>query len=265
MALGILDCGLTEEQRAWFAGAGRDSSSCRSGTSTFPARAKLKDGYKALTARPFLPRYFPGFDLYLWIDADCWVQQGDAMALFLARGAHRRARRGAGDPSLDAPLPPRLEGVLDRQRRGLRGGVRQGDGRAADPLSADQCRRVRASGRRAALAGLGRPAGRRPAALGRHDRPDRAQRAGLRPRLRLRAAAQPLQLAGPSRHARLGRRAQPVRRAGHALRPARHPAPHDPHQAAGDPGRARTGRMHTPARCGRARCAGPAERPYSPP
>jgi hypothetical protein len=56
----------------------------------FPGREKLKDGYKALTARPFLPRYFPGFDLYLWIDGDCWVQQGDALSLFLAA-----ARTGA--------------------------------------------------------------------------------------------------------------------------------------------------------------------------
>jgi lipopolysaccharide biosynthesis glycosyltransferase len=83
MSLGILDCGLTDEQRAW----------CRACGATlvvpqwdfeFPGREKLKDGYKALTARPFLPRYFPGFDLYLWIDGDCWVQQGDVVALFLA-------------------------------------------------------------------------------------------------------------------------------------------------------------------------------------
>lgn len=83
MALGILDCGLTEPQRAW----------CRARGAVlvvpewdfdFPGRGGLKDGYKALTARPFLPRYFPGFDLYLWIDGDCWVQQGDAPALFLA-------------------------------------------------------------------------------------------------------------------------------------------------------------------------------------
>src|SRR6185436_13879539 len=40
--------------------------------------------YKALTARPFLPRYFPGHDVYLWIDGDCWVQQGDALDLFVA-------------------------------------------------------------------------------------------------------------------------------------------------------------------------------------
>ena len=89
LALGVLDCGLTEEQRDW----------CRERGAVlvvpqwdfdFPGRDSLKDGYKALTARPFLPRYFPGFDLYLWIDGDCWVQQGDAVALFLAA-----ARTGA--------------------------------------------------------------------------------------------------------------------------------------------------------------------------
>ena len=89
MALGILDCGLTEQQRAWFAGHGAIFV-VPDWDFDFPARAGLKDGYKALTARPFLPRYFPGFDLYLWIDADCWVQQGDAIALFL-----RAARTGA--------------------------------------------------------------------------------------------------------------------------------------------------------------------------
>ncbi|HEY2870621.1 MAG TPA: hypothetical protein VGJ56_01815 [Reyranella sp.] len=89
MALGILDCGLTGEQRAWLAGQGALFVT-PDWDFDFPARAKLKDGYKALTARPFLPRYFPGFDLYLWIDADCWVQQGDALALF-----QRAARTGA--------------------------------------------------------------------------------------------------------------------------------------------------------------------------
>jgi hypothetical protein len=89
LALGILDCGLTEEQRAWC--RARGASLVAPGWDfAFPGRDKLKDGYKALTARPFLPRYFPGFDLYLWIDGDCWVQQGDAIALFLAA-----ARTGA--------------------------------------------------------------------------------------------------------------------------------------------------------------------------
>jgi len=89
LALGVLDCGLTEEQRNWCKRQG--ALLVEPGWDfDFPGRAKLKEGYKALTARPFLPRYFPGHDLYLWIDGDCWVQQGDALELFLAA-----ARTGA--------------------------------------------------------------------------------------------------------------------------------------------------------------------------
>ena len=52
-------------------------------------RAGCREAFKALTARPFLPDYFPGHDTYLWIDADCWVQHWFAIDLFL-RGARRR-------------------------------------------------------------------------------------------------------------------------------------------------------------------------------
>lgn len=89
LALGVLDCGLTGEQRAWCLDQGA-AVVVPGWDFDFPGRDKLKDGYKALTARPFLPRYFPDFDLYLWIDGDCWVQQGDAIALF-----ERAARTGA--------------------------------------------------------------------------------------------------------------------------------------------------------------------------
>ena len=88
-ALGVLDCGLTDEQCNWLRAEGAMLVEPQ-WDFAFPGRDKLRDGYKALTARPFLPRYFPGFDLYLWIDGDCWVQQGDAIALFFAA-----ARTGA--------------------------------------------------------------------------------------------------------------------------------------------------------------------------
>lgn len=39
--------------------------------------------FKALTARPHLRRHFPGYDLYLWIDADAWVQQWEAIRLYI--------------------------------------------------------------------------------------------------------------------------------------------------------------------------------------
>src|SRR5690242_17778331 len=59
VTLGVLDCGLTDEQRAW---CGRQEAILvvPQWDFDFPSRDKLKDGFKALTARPFLPRYFPG-------------------------------------------------------------------------------------------------------------------------------------------------------------------------------------------------------------
>ena len=109
LTLGILDCGLTEEQRAWCRAQG--ASLVEPGWDfTFPGRDKLKDGYKALTARPFLPRYFPGFDLYLWIDGDCWVQQGDAITLALT------VPPWPNRALLSPPFPP--ESAVGRIHRG---------------------------------------------------------------------------------------------------------------------------------------------------
>ncbi len=37
------------------------------------------DWFRVLTARPFIIDYIPGFDVYIWLDADCWVQDGSAL------------------------------------------------------------------------------------------------------------------------------------------------------------------------------------------
>lgn len=40
---------------------------------------------RAMSARPFLPQYFSGYDCYLWLDADTWVQKKFAIeGLFAA-------------------------------------------------------------------------------------------------------------------------------------------------------------------------------------
>ena len=55
-----------------------------------PSLRKSKPYLKAQTVRPFLPRYFPGYDLYLWLDADTWVQERFAVEQFF-----RAAQQGA--------------------------------------------------------------------------------------------------------------------------------------------------------------------------
>lgn len=46
--------------------------------------------WRALTVRPFLRDYFPGYDVYFWIDADAWVQERFALDQYLS-GALRGA------------------------------------------------------------------------------------------------------------------------------------------------------------------------------
>jgi hypothetical protein len=86
--LGVLDCGLTDGQRAWIEQQGGHRVLPR-WDFEFPGRAGCSEAFKALTARPYLPDYFPGHDTYLWIDADCWVQHWFAIDLF-CKGARRQ-------------------------------------------------------------------------------------------------------------------------------------------------------------------------------
>lgn len=86
--LSILDIGFTDGQRdglkreygATIAPLGWDLA--------YPARSHPPNSFKVLAGRPHLPRHFPGYDIYLWIDADCWVQDAAVLELFI-RGAAR--------------------------------------------------------------------------------------------------------------------------------------------------------------------------------
>jgi len=37
-----------------------------------------------ITARAHLPRHFPGYDTYMWIDADAWVQRLEGIELYIS-------------------------------------------------------------------------------------------------------------------------------------------------------------------------------------
>jgi lipopolysaccharide biosynthesis glycosyltransferase len=82
-AIGVLDVGLSnatihriQDHVDYFADPGWDLS-CD------PALCKSKPYLRAKTARPFLPKYFPGFDIYVWLDADIWVQERHALQSFI--------------------------------------------------------------------------------------------------------------------------------------------------------------------------------------
>lgn len=43
--------------------------------------------FRAMTARPHLQRYFPGHSTYIWIDADCWLQNDVALETLIKASA----------------------------------------------------------------------------------------------------------------------------------------------------------------------------------
>jgi hypothetical protein len=78
----VLDVGLSEENRSWLAplaasivGPGWDLR--RS------SDEKAPEHEKSLRSRPFLPEHFPGYDVYVHIDADAWVQDWSAIDLLV--------------------------------------------------------------------------------------------------------------------------------------------------------------------------------------
>ncbi len=79
----VLDLGLDPEQRAWL--DARGVALVQPGWDVdFPGRAETSATFQAQTARPFLPRHFPGHDVYLWMDADTWVQDWGAVETYVA-------------------------------------------------------------------------------------------------------------------------------------------------------------------------------------
>jgi hypothetical protein len=38
---------------------------------------------RAMTGRPHLPKYLPGYDVYMWLDADTWVQDWRGIAAYV--------------------------------------------------------------------------------------------------------------------------------------------------------------------------------------
>ena len=85
--IGILDLGLDREQRDWL--ASRVEHVVRPGWDLeFPGRELAPQTFKAQVARPFLCRHFPGYEMYLWIDADAWVQDPRVIDLYVDAAGH---------------------------------------------------------------------------------------------------------------------------------------------------------------------------------
>ncbi len=89
VAIGVFDLGLKPEELAWL-GEHVTQIVRPDWDFAFPGRDRAPQALKAELARPFLPRYFPGYRMYLWLDADAWLQDWHAVELYCAAAGHDR-------------------------------------------------------------------------------------------------------------------------------------------------------------------------------
>jgi len=87
IALGVLDVGLEPRQIEELRGLGVQVVAGQ-WDFNFAGREEIGRWFQAMTCRCQLPKYFPDFELLIWIDADAWLQDWRAIEL-LCRAAER--------------------------------------------------------------------------------------------------------------------------------------------------------------------------------
>jgi hypothetical protein len=89
VAIGILDLGFEPAQRDWLA-ARVEHLVTPDWDVDFPQRERTPNFLKAAVARPFLPRHFPGYEMYLYIDSDAWLQRWETVELYCSAAGRER-------------------------------------------------------------------------------------------------------------------------------------------------------------------------------
>ncbi len=82
--LGLLDLGLNNDQTATFKRRGISVVAPEWDVDLSLFHVRPKNFFKGMTARPHLRKYFPGYDVYLWMDADTWVQDWSGIRLYIS-------------------------------------------------------------------------------------------------------------------------------------------------------------------------------------
>ena len=79
--LSIFDLGLSGDERRWLADQGA-AMVVPEWEFDFPGREYIPNYFKALAARPSLRSYFPGYEVYLWLDGDTWLQDASVLPIY---------------------------------------------------------------------------------------------------------------------------------------------------------------------------------------
>ena len=79
----ILDAGLTEDQLHLLKKKVKIVKKANWDIQVPDYKVKGREWLKSQVSRAYLPSYFPGFDKYLWIDADAWVNSWEAIQMYI--------------------------------------------------------------------------------------------------------------------------------------------------------------------------------------
>ena len=83
VAICILDAGLTEDQKKKLLNKVDEIKSAEWDIEVPDYKVKGKEWLKSQVSRAFLPKYFPNYEKYLWIDCDAWVNDWSCIELYL--------------------------------------------------------------------------------------------------------------------------------------------------------------------------------------
>ena len=78
--LGIVDLGLSDLAKERIEAHKADAHIARAEwRRMFPGIDKAPEYKKVFTSKPYIPEMFPGYDTYVWVDADVWFQDAGGL------------------------------------------------------------------------------------------------------------------------------------------------------------------------------------------
>ena len=82
VAICILDAGLSEQQKNMLSEKVDEIKSAEWDIDVPAFKVKGREWLKSQVSRAFLPKYFPNYEKYLWIDCDAWVNDWNSVELY---------------------------------------------------------------------------------------------------------------------------------------------------------------------------------------
>jgi hypothetical protein len=82
VAICILDAGLTNKQKSILSTKVDEIKSAQWDIDVPSFKVMGKEWLKSQVSRAFLPKYFPNYEKYLWIDCDAWVNDWSSVELY---------------------------------------------------------------------------------------------------------------------------------------------------------------------------------------